>query len=141
MSPGGETEPFKIQAGVLQGDTLVPYLFIIALDCAMRKSLDGKEEGLGFQLKKRQSRRIGPICVTDLDFADDIALISAEIDQAQEMLKRVESDAAGVGLMANANKTKVMSYNQCVDGKLRGVLRLFSSQKRTFTSMNDDDEL
>ena len=49
----------------------------------MRTALRGKEEKLGFHLKKRQSRRIGPVCVTDLDFADDIALVSNEIEQAQ----------------------------------------------------------
>ena len=119
MSPDGETELFNTRAGVLQGDTLAPYLFIIALDYAMRKALDGKEEELGFRLKKRQSRRVGPICITDLDFADDIALISEEIDQAQTMLERVESEAAGVGLMANSKKTKVMSYNQPIEPRIQ----------------------
>ena len=31
-SPDGDTEYFDIVAGVLQGDTLPPYLFIICLD-------------------------------------------------------------------------------------------------------------
>ena len=31
-SPNGDTEFFDIVAGVLQGDTLVPYLFILCLD-------------------------------------------------------------------------------------------------------------
>ena len=75
-------------------------------------ALEGNEEKLGFHLKKRQSRRIGPICLTDLDFADDIALVSEHLDQAQEMLEKVESEAARVGLIANAKKTKVMAYNQ-----------------------------
>lgn len=49
--------------------------------------------------------------ITDLDFADDIALISEQIEQAQELLNRVESEAAGVGLIANAKKTKIMAFN------------------------------
>ena len=88
--PDGETEPFNILAGVLQGDILVPYLFVIALDYALREANDGREEELGFQLDKRQSRRIGPEVLTDLDFADDIALLSGEVQQAQELLSRVE---------------------------------------------------
>ena len=32
ITPDGETDLFEILAGVLQGDTLAPYLFIIAVD-------------------------------------------------------------------------------------------------------------
>ena len=35
-SPDGDTEYFDIVAGVLQGDILAPYLFIICLDCVLR---------------------------------------------------------------------------------------------------------
>ena len=39
-SPDGDTEYFDIVAGVLQGDTLAPYLFIICLDYVLRTSID-----------------------------------------------------------------------------------------------------
>ena len=39
-SPDGDTEYFDIVAGVLQGDTLAPYLFIICLDYVHRTSID-----------------------------------------------------------------------------------------------------
>ena len=58
LTPDGETDLFEIKAGVLQGDTLAPYLFIIALDYSLRKAINGNEEKLGFRLKKRQSRRV-----------------------------------------------------------------------------------
>ena len=32
MTPDGETEPIDISAGILQGDTLAPFLFILVLD-------------------------------------------------------------------------------------------------------------
>jgi hypothetical protein len=32
ITPDGETEEFDILAGVLQGDTLAPFLFVIILD-------------------------------------------------------------------------------------------------------------
>ena len=38
ITPDGETEFFSIQAGVLQGDTLAPYLFAIILNYTMRKA-------------------------------------------------------------------------------------------------------
>ena len=54
VTPDGETEKFEITAGVLQGDTLAPFIFIIVLDYAMRKALgNGKEEELGFTLRER----------------------------------------------------------------------------------------
>ena len=86
ITPDGETDLFEILAGVLQGDTLAPYLFVIVLDFAWRIAIDGREEELGFHLVKRRSRRVGPEVVTDMDFADDIALLSEEIEQAQELL-------------------------------------------------------
>ena len=39
-SPDGDTDYFNIVAGVLQGDTLAPYLFIICLDYVLRTSTD-----------------------------------------------------------------------------------------------------
>ena len=38
--PDGDTEYFDIVPGVLQGDTLAPYLFIICLDYVLRTSID-----------------------------------------------------------------------------------------------------
>ena len=112
ISPDGETELFEILAGVLQGDTLAPYLFVIVLDYALRMAIEGKEGDLGFQLSKRRSRRVGPDIVTDYDFADDIASLSEELYQAQELLQRVETSVAKVGLKMNEGKTKFMSFNQ-----------------------------
>ena len=37
-SPDGDTDFFQILAGVLQGDTLAPFLFIITLDYALKKA-------------------------------------------------------------------------------------------------------
>ena len=115
LSPDGETDYFKILAGVLQGDTLAPYLFVIMIDYIMRKTIDGDGERLGFQLSRRRSRRVGPIYITDLDFADDLALLTTEIDQAQEVLSRLEREAAKIGLHLNVPKTEMMNFNQDED--------------------------
>ena len=55
-SPDGDTEYYDIVAGVLQRDTLVPYLFIICLDYVFRRSIDKIREN-GFELTKKRSRR------------------------------------------------------------------------------------
>ena len=54
-SPDGDTEYFDIVAGVLQGDTLAPYLFIICLDYVLRTSID-KIRVNGFELTKKRRR-------------------------------------------------------------------------------------
>ncbi|GFR68720.1 hypothetical protein ElyMa_000284100 [Elysia marginata] len=38
-TPDGETQLFDISAGVIQGDTLAPFLFMIVLDLTVRKAL------------------------------------------------------------------------------------------------------
>ena len=55
-SPDGDIEYFNIEAGVLQGDTLVSYLFIICLDYVLRTSIDRIREN-SFKLTKKRSRR------------------------------------------------------------------------------------
>ena len=71
-SPDGDTEYFDIVAGVLQGDTLALYLFIICLDYVLRTSIDKIREN-GFELTKKRSRRYPTKTITDADYADDIA--------------------------------------------------------------------
>ena len=46
-----ETDYFDIVAGVLQGDTLAPYHFIICLDSVIRMSIDMMKDN-GFKLAK-----------------------------------------------------------------------------------------
>ena len=59
----------------------------------------------------RQSRRVPPVTITDLDFADDIALISDTTEKARELLLAVERECKKIGMQLNAKKTKVMAYN------------------------------
>ena len=112
VTPDGESDLFDILAGVLQGDTLAPFLFIIVVDYCMRVALGEDGHTLGFTLKTRQSRRHPAETVTDADFADDIALLSNMIIQAQELLSRLEDSAESVGLYMNSKKTKAIVYNQ-----------------------------
>ena len=54
---------------------------------------------------------MAPVMITDLDFADDIVLISNEIEQAQLILQRTENECAGVGLFLHTRKTKYMIFS------------------------------
>ena len=86
-SPDGDTEYFDIVAGVLQGDTLALYLFIICLDYVLRTSIDKIREN-GFELMKK--RRYPAKTITDNDYADDIAILANTPDQAETLLHSLE---------------------------------------------------
>ena len=110
-SPDGDTEYFDIVAGVLQGDTLAPYLFIICLDYVLRTSIDKITEN-GFELTKKRSRRYPAKTITDADYVDDIAILANTSNQAETLLHSLKRAAAGISLQVNAHKTEYMCFNQ-----------------------------
>ena len=103
-----ETRYFDIVAGVLPGDMLAPYLFIICLDYVLRTSIDKIKEN-GFKLTKERTRRYPAKTITD---ADDIALLANTPAKAETLLHSLERAAAGIGLYVNAHKTEYMCFNQ-----------------------------
>ena len=113
-SPDGGTKYFDIVAGVLQRDTLAPYLFIICLDYVLRTSIDKIREN-GFELTKKRSRRYPAKTITNADYADDIAILANTPNQTKTLLHSLEWVAAGIGLYVNAHKTEYMCYNQTGD--------------------------
>ena len=88
-SPDGDTDYFDIVAGVLQGDTLAPYLFIICLDYMLRTSIDKIKEN-GFKLTKKRSKRYPAKTITDADYANDIAILANTPTQAEILLHSLE---------------------------------------------------
>ena len=99
-----DTNYFNIVAGVLQGDTLAPYLFIICLDYVLRTSIDKIKEN-SFKLTKERSRRYPAKTITDADYTDDIVLLANAPAQAETLLHSLECGTASIGLHFNAHKT------------------------------------
>ena len=118
ITPEGNTDIFKIDAGVLQGDPLAPFLFIVCLDYALRTSI-GTSDGL--TLKRRRSRRAPPDLLPELAFADDIALMEDTINKAEAFLHKVEIATQTIGLFLNAGKTKVMHLNPTTNNIIRSL--------------------
>ena len=115
----GDTDFFEVLAGVLQGDTLAPYLFVIVLDYVLRTSIDDNSE-LGFTLQQRLSSRYPAKKITDADFADDLSLLADTNRNAEQLLILLENAAEAVGLRVNYIKTNFMQFNQdrsSVNGK------------------------
>ena len=113
-SPEGDTEYFDIVAGILQRDTLAPYLFIICLDYVLRTSINKIREN-GFELTKKRSRRHPAKTITDADYADDIAILANTPNQTETLQHSLERAAAGIGLHVNAHKTEYKCDNQTGD--------------------------
>ena len=70
----------------------------------LRTDLIGSKDKIGLQVRKIRCRRVPPITVTDMDFADDIASVSEGIE-AQYNLTRVEQSTKRVGLSMITGKT------------------------------------
>ena len=113
-SPDGDTDYFSIVAGILQGDTLAPYLFIICLDYVLRTSIDKIKEN-GFELTKKRSRRYPAKTITGAGYADDIAILANAPAQAETPLHSLERAAGGIGFHVNSHKTEYMRLNQTGD--------------------------
>ena len=110
-STDGDAEYFDNVAGVLQGDTLAPYVFSICLVYVLRTSIDKIREN-GFELTKKRSRRYPAKTITNADYGDDIAILANTPNQAETLLHSLERAAAGIGLYV---KTEYMCYNQTGD--------------------------
>ena len=141
-SPDGDTECFDIAAGVLQGDTLAPYLFIICVDYVLRTSIDKIREN-GFELTKRRSKRYPAKTITDADYANDLALLANTPNQAEILLHSLERAAAGIGLHVNAHKTEYMCYNQTaniatIDGASLKLVDKFTYLRSSVSSTEKD---
>ena len=129
--PNGNTDYFDIVAGVLQGDTLAPYLFIICLDYVLRTSIDKIKEN-GYELTKKRSRRYPAKTITDADCADDIALLANAPAQAETLLHNLEWAAAGIRLHVNTHKAEYMCFNQTGDISTLGGSSLKLVDKFTY---------
>ena len=92
MSPPLRVKPnySKSPQGCYKEYTLAPYLFIIVLDYVLREAIEGHQESLGLTIKPRQGRTVKAEKVTDLNFADDIALFSDQFQQTQDLIRNVE---------------------------------------------------
>ena len=110
----GDTDFINISGGVLQGDTLALFLFIICLDYVLKKGLD-RNNDLEFTLIERRNKRYPAITITDVDYADDLAIVTDKINESIILLHKIENAAKEIGLSINTGKTKFISINQGIN--------------------------
>lgn len=85
-------------------------LFGILIDWVLKNALDKND--LGMILERRRSSRYQQRRLSDLDFADDIALIDETEERLQYATSKVEEQGTKVGLCVNSKKTKIMSVER-----------------------------
>ena len=103
---GQLTERFEVKTGVRQGCLLSPFLFLLAIDWVMKSFTNEKRNGIQWTLRSQ---------LDDLDFGDDLALLSHNLQQMQEKTSDQGHVSAQVGLNLNKEKTKILSVNTGTD--------------------------
>ena len=88
---------------------------------AMRQAIGNDALDLGFKLDRKRSRRHNLNVINDTDFADDIALVTEELEQAQDFLHRVQENPAKIDLHLNSDKTEFMSFSRVQSTVLKTV--------------------
>lgn len=96
------SEWFPVDSGVRQGCILSSILFLITIDWIMRKTTSDRPRGIQWTLFKH---------LEDLDFADDLALLSSKNTHLQDKSDRMNSYAKQTGLNINKKKSQVMHIN------------------------------
>ena len=109
MVDGNISDPFEVSTGVLQGDVLAPFLFIILVDFLLMKATSDLDSGV--VTHPRRSRRYPAKVLNGLDFADDIALLESTIPRAQAQLTNTAAAAEVLGLIISVAKTEYMTFN------------------------------
>ena len=116
VTQDGLSDFFSSSSGVLQGDSLAPFLFILVLDWVLRTGLPDSNDG--FLLRRRSGRRICEKRLAVLAFADDLAILASSEDGAQRLLNRLVDTATQVGLKINSRKTEVFTVPEDLPANL-----------------------
>jgi hypothetical protein len=131
MTPHGLTDKIRVDRGVLQGDTLAPYLFVLVLDRVLRRALDDKS--WGYCHKVRRSSRSADEFVTDLTYADDIAAVSTTFEDAQAQLTAIANEGKAAGLAINGSKTELLVVGDLAAEEPERTLSLYDNPIKRVT--------
>ena len=113
-TPFGNTEPFPITTGILQGDVLAPYLFVMVMDRILHMALDDGSDGVLLKSRGTRKRGLNEKRLSDIDYADDVALFSDSMEGLQNMINSVsrEAEKANLRLAVGQSKTAWISFGK-----------------------------
>lgn len=107
-----EIEYFELTVGILQKYTLAPYLLAIVMDKALHQKHSGRRLEQVFQMEMKESSKNKVIKITNLHFADNLTLLTEELDQAQEVVRRLENEAKRLVYSAKQTEAKIQVANR-----------------------------
>ena len=90
---------FFFGSGVRQGCTVAPSLFLLPVDWVLQRTSHG-----GFL-----GATMGTETITDLDYADDVALLTETLEVLLLALDVLKEEARPLGLEVNWQKTKIQT--------------------------------
>ena len=91
-----------IKTGVKQGCNMSGVVSLIVMDLVMRRAVGGGKNGIRWKFTST---------LDDLDFADDIVLLSSAKQQIQDKTTWLDEEARRVRLKINKENTKAMMIN------------------------------
>jgi len=97
----GKSDWFTVKARVKQGCVMSGFPFLLVIDWIMCRTTEQGNTGIRWMTRQLE----------DLDYANDIVLISSTWTQAQTKLERLGNNSKGTGLKININKMKVFRLN------------------------------
>ena len=99
---GNSKSSFEVKTGVRQGCSMAALFFNIVIDWVMPRTTENQPRGIRWTLLST---------LEDLDFADDLALVSHTHQHMQEKTSRLSTFAQQVSLKISQRKTDVMTLN------------------------------
>ena len=158
---GQHTEAFEVTGGLRQGCTLAPVLSIIYMAAVILVWRDRVEPDMAVEfdldsmnLKRPVATRrtTGETVVNDVEFADDVAAVCQELEEALQQIKEFDRTTADFGLQVAWHKTELMPIgaasedvvfvdHRCVERVVKAVKRFKYLGSQVSSSCTMDDEI